>query len=647
MATGFQSMLVRKALDLSAVHGKMGIVEFVESPQGLNAKRFPSQKFLLKLFAKEPLRDEVKDIEIRDQFNERVIGSFTERGFYEYLWEDGRISMPYSDYLVTPITQIQLNMGRRASKSTTIVDFVAYTLYEILLLDFPQEYFGVLPSGKMNITMTALGAENANKLFGKFVGVLSTAPFFKRFMLEEPNTSSMKLWTLRDIEKLGGRTPHQHSNSINVYASANTPGVRGDDNIAVLMDEFAHYNVSAKSTREEPLDESIFNALSPSISGFKKPDGTPFGKMLILSSPKGKKGKFYRDYVQAFELGAKSHTLAISAPTWEINKIVSPIYLRAQYNKAPAVYLQEYGAKFQDGGTSWLSDLAAYYKCFDVRLNARASHGRIDRVYFLGLDFALSNDGTSATVSHWEPEYPMSLEDFPRELFQFESKESVEEFLRVSKGKFVVDYSEVRYAGQPPYEDRAVLSIEEVLDWVEWILAHFPIQYGIYDQWSGVIIEQMIKARGIKCLEMITHSAMTNDSQYKLFSTLLHEGRLVMPNDDSLHRELLNLRCESRANGILSVEAEHGGHDDRFDSLIRSLYLAWSYHNKSNVIAGQNMNGLFTRKSLIASQNSFSSLEGKAYKHFQEAQHLSGSGNIRTPKYMAQSRTGLSRLRGR
>ena len=99
----------------------MDIITFATCAQGLNQKLFPSQRFLLKLLKHIPLDDTVRDIQIRDKFNKKVLATFTEREFYEYLRNDGRLSLSYEDYMSTnEIIQINLVMGRRASKSTVI-----------------------------------------------------------------------------------------------------------------------------------------------------------------------------------------------------------------------------------------------------------------------------------------------------------------------------------------------------------------------------------------------------------------------------------------------------------------------------------------------------------------------------------------------
>ncbi|GAF94439.1 unnamed protein product, partial [marine sediment metagenome] len=215
--------------------------------------------------------------------------------------------------------------------------------------------------------------------------------------------------------------------------------------------------------------------------------------------------------------------------------------------------------------------------------------GMCDIKYFMGVDFALSNDGTAAVVSHYDRNCKLTADDFPEEMFSYNdvlAKYFDENEFLVSP-RIIIDYAEVRYAGQPPWEDYSVMMIDEVLGWVQDLFLRWPIQCGMYDQWSGEILKQMISGRGINRLEMVTHTAALNDSMFKLFSMCMHQGQLLMPWWKDLEKELLSLQCYVRSQGIIKVEAPPGpkNHDDLFSALIRSVYLCYSYIKKNKILA--------------------------------------------------------------
>ena len=87
----------------------------------------------------------------------------------------------------------------------------------------------------------------------------------------------------------------------------------------------------------------------------------------------------------------------------------------------------------------------------------------------------------------------------------------------------------------PPFENCKVLDIDLVIKEIENLFKRFPIHFGIYDQFSGAIIENILTKRGLSNkIEMVSHTQSINDSQYKLFSQLLHTKKIIMPNNSSL-----------------------------------------------------------------------------------------------------------------
>lgn len=638
--------LASAAKRYSSKKSDLNVLEFAEDSQGLRVKLFPTQRFFLKLFDKISLDNKIKTIEIKDRFNKKVLNKLTEVDYYQYLFDEGRISLSYDDYYNSEFIQFMLSMGRRGTKSTTICIWVAHKLYKLLNIYHPQEYFEIISSDSMNITMTALGQDNANKLFKKFYGIIKNSSFFKPYILEKPSTNHLKIWTQYDLDHIKSKiNPGAHSNSIDIFSLPNTPGVRGDNNIYVIMDEFAHFMNATKSTRDKPMDVLIFEALTPSVAGFKNKDDSPFGRTLILSSPNGKKGMFYSEYDSAFKLGVESGILALRAPTWETNPKISPIYLEKQYARNALIYSQEFGAEFIEGGDRWIKELGKFYACFSNKLDHLRHTGECDKKYFLGLDFALSNDGTAAVVSHYEKNYEVKAEDFPIEVFSY--NEPLKKYFDQNEvlvcPKIVIDYAEVRYAGQSPWENYEVLMIDEVLDWVQNLYLFWPIQYGIYDQWSGEIINQMIKSRGIPRLEMINHTMALNDSMFKLFAMCMYQGQLLMPWWKGLEKELLALQCYIKNQGVIKVEAPPGpkNHDDLFSALIRSTYLCYSYIKKNKVLA-TSMPLLFKDGKLIKDMGNFKGIYNHIqYKKLQKLYHKTNTRreikkrvNMRNVKYL-------------
>lgn len=612
------------------------IAEFVTSPTGLNQRIFPSQRFFLKVFEKEDLDDTVADIEIRDKFNDKTLYRLTERGYYGLLRGEGRFSLDYDVYQAVEITQILLLMGRRASKSTMIGMWIATKLGQLLMHDRPQDYFGIVSSDKINVSMTALGEDNAVKLFAKLASLIKAGPYFKPYLLEQPAVSSMKLWSRDDLDTMREKKlklDDAHTNSINITAQANSPGVRGDNNVFAVLEEFCHFNQSKTAQKgEKQLDERIYESLAPSVSGFKSPDGKAYGKVLIISSPNGQQGKGYFEYDNAIVNGPDSYTLAMVAPTWEVNPLVGSAFLRKEYKSSPSTYDQEYGAKILSSGTAWLRDMGALYAAPVKGASLEPPVGRIDRTYFLGVDFALSRDGTAVAICHYEPHYLEKREDFLPEAFAYNPGEDW--LPQEKRGAYVIDYVGERFAGRPPFEKQSTLLMDDVLDWIEHLFRVWPIAGGIYDQWSGEIIKQLLEKRGLgRKMTMLNMTEAANDSIAKLFSEHLHDRTLKIPDDKGLLQNLQRLQVEHRPRNLVKIEAPPGGHDDDYDSMSRALWLCHAATNR-NFMLGGNKVDVRLGAAVEGGINFNQVRDERSYRAVQQKAHQTQL-SLRSPKAMA------------
>ncbi len=574
---------------LSKTQTNYNIIEFTEKKSCLGIKLFPSQRYLLKLFEKIPLNDEEETIEVRDRFGENVLYKFTELGFHDFLYNEGRISLPYDVYMNTPLTSFLLACGRGATKTTTISIYTAYKLYEILSHYCPQEYFNILAHDAIDLSVIALGESNALEIFSRITTLINNAPFFKPYLLEDPLQGELRIWTQADLDKIKGylTNPPAHSNSIKLSAKPCSPGLRGANRALVIMEELAFFNNSANSSRNLPLDEQIYRAVTPSVARFKYPDGTPFGKVLMISSPSGESGKFYEEYKSAFTHGAKSAMIALSTPTWYLNPSLSKTFYMSEFTKNPQAYNSEYGAEFQSYENRWLVDDSFIYKAFDTSLEPQKPFGEPNISYYMGIDAGFSEDGFSIAVSHFEPDYVEVPENLMKEAHAYFPdfiKEIESNGGKWVSQKYVLDYYQVFYPGKPPYENYAVLPVDGDNGMVERVVTcakKFPIRKGIFDQFSGVVLDEMFKKRGLKFLEMVSVNAAVNNDIHKIFNMLLHQSMLKMGYDADFLKELKALKASVIGNGFLRVEHPNGGHDDLYSAVARSFYLAWLYTTKN------------------------------------------------------------------
>lgn len=574
---------------LSKATTSYNIVEFAEKKSCLGINLFPQQKYLLKLFDKVPLDDKERDIQVKDRFGEHVLHTFTEIEFHDFLYKEGRISLDYETYMDTPITSILLSCGRGATKTTTISIYTAYKLYEILSHYSPQEFFNILHHDSIDISVIALGEANALEIFSRLTTLIHNAPFFKPHILEDPLQGELRIWTQADLDKIQGyiANPPAHSNSIKLSAKPCSPGLRGANRALTILEELAFFNNSPNSSRALPLDEQIYRAVTPSVARFKYPNGDPFGKVLMISSPSGESGKFYEEYQNAFKHGQKSALLALSTPTWFLNPSLSKVFYMSEYTKNPQAYNSEFGAEFQSYENRWLVDDSPIYRAFDTSLDHTKVFGDFQKVYYMGLDAGFSEDGFGIAISHYESEYVEFPETLMKEVHAYYPdfiKEIEKNDGRFISPKYIVDYYEVFYPGVYPYEEYNVLPVEGdngVIEKIVNCVKRYPIRKGFLDQFSGVVLQELLLRRGLKNIEMINVNAAINNDVHKVFNMLLHQFGIKMGFNAEFLKELKALKAKTIGNGFLRVEHPPGGHDDMYSALARSLYLCWLYTTKN------------------------------------------------------------------
>lgn len=625
---------------LSKATTNYNIIEFAEKKSCLGINLFPQQKFLLKLFEKIPLDNTEETIAVRDRFGENILYTFTEEGFHDFLFKEGRISLDYPTYMDTPITSVLLSCGRGATKTTTISIYTAYKLYEILNHYCPQDYFNILSHDSIDISIIALGESNALEIFSRLTNLITHAPFFKPHLLEDPLQGELRVWTQADLAKIKGyiANPPAHSNSIKLSAKPCSPSLRGANRAITILEEFAFYNNSPNSSRNLPLDEQIYRAVTPSVARFKHPDGSPFGKVLMISSPSGEFGKFFEEYTSAFTHGAKSALLAMSTPTWYLNPTLSKVFYVSEYTKNPQAYNSEYGAEFQSYENRWLVDDSFIYRAFDTDLPQKKVYGQAGVPHYMGIDAGFSEDGFSIAISHFEQNYIEVSENlmkeahayFPEFVAEIEKNEG-----KIITPKYVLDYYEVFYPGEPPFESYSVLPVDGdggVVDRVFQCAKRFPIRKGIFDQFSGIVLDEMFKKRGMKFLEMVSVNASVNNDIHKIFNMLLHQNMIKMGYNSELLKELKALKASTIGNGFLRVEHPNGGHDDLYSAISRSLYLCWVYTTKNK--------GLISNMGLVFKDGSISHGTGmgasarnqRTMDHFKNVHHSGGQASLRDPK---------------
>lgn len=536
------------AQSMQGLSTAVDIITFTESQSYLGVKLFPVQRFLLKIVYNMPLSDDISDapIVIKDKFNETIIGIFeSEKDFLQYLYDNDFInSMDFDPHLI----EINLIVGRRGTKTTLSSIITCFTLYQMLNNDSPHEYLGVIKQSEIGVAICSNNKDNAARQLREVSAFVYGSDWFKPYLVSKE--AAAEGFFLKTNEQI--KNPDMKVGKLYVSVFAASPSVRGSSNIVVIMDEYAHFIDSEVSTKSKPLDKILYEALTPSVSGFSTKEGDPMGRAIIITSPNGKKGEVWKKKKTSKN---DRSTLFLNVPSWWINPTIAPAFLKKMYMESEQSFWQEFGAKFVEKESNWIINFQKFRSMRDISLSNSINNGVQGKRYYLGVDLALSGDGTAMSVVSFTPHRERKLDD------------EGDVTLITNEGVYAVEYCWYKLPARGE-----ILQPSEIFSEIENIKNHYKIVKAAFDQWSYDLFSEYMKDKNITLpKEKISSTQETNSNMARFFKTLMNEGCLILPNDDDLFYEIEALR-ESISGKYIKVE-NTAGHDDRFTSILRALWI--------------------------------------------------------------------------
>jgi len=533
-------------------------ITFAQSPNFLGINLFPLQKFIIKIVYGMELDDNLKvPIVIKDKFNEVVLEEFySETEFLYYLYDNDYInSLEFDESII----EMVLVIGRRGTKTTISSIITAYTLYLLLMKESPHEYLGVIKQSEVGIAICSNNKDNASRQLREVSAFIYGSKWFKPFLVsKEPAAEGFFLKSSEQISNPESKIGH-----IFVSVFAASPSVRGASNLIVIMDEYAHFIDSEVSTKSKPLDKLLYEALTPSVSGFSDPDGKPLGRAMIITSPNGKKGEVWKRKKTSRD---DKSQLFMNIPSWWINANLASAFLRKMYNESEASFWQEYGAKFVEKESGWIENMAKFRSMRDLALSNSKNNGTMKKRYYVGVDLALSGDGTAISVISYSKNRGRTLED-----------EKHNEHI-TNEGVYAIEYVWYKLPAKGQ-----ILSVNEIIVELLSIKEQFNVVGWAFDQWAYDMFDQWLQEKNIKLKNKMKVSSTqeSNSNMARFFKALMNEGKIVLPNDDDLFYELEALK-ETLSGKHIKVE-NTSGHDDRFTSILRALWIAQSDPRRGDI----------------------------------------------------------------
>jgi len=355
--------------------------------------------------------------------------------------------------------------------------------------------------------------------------------------------------------------------------NCSSASLRGHASIVIVFDEMAFFiDNGGRFSGDE-----VYKALSPSAATFKAPGMRGDGKLILLSSPSAKYGKFYDRVMQSYD--EPDSVFMLRLPSSVMNPNIDSDYLKSEYKKDRRMFVQEYGAEFGDSVMSWIADESNLLACVNPA-NKNRTKGETGQEYFIGIDYGAKNDATAFAIVH-----------------------------RGNDGKIIVDRvegwfnegSDVWEKENSIYKDCLkyngdFISASSLAERVNELNNWFPIKKGNFDQFNGYGILEELYKYNLHMIEMVSSTEMLNSKIFQIMRTLIENNLIEFPAYDPLIKELLLLESEQRTKNKCIVKAPNkkGAHDDLANALGLAVALCYEeYANKSvsnpGVVSGNNV----------------------------------------------------------
>lgn len=483
------------------------------------------------------------NIDVPDILNEKILYKFTEQKFLEFLYAEGRCNTDVVEG--KNFHELVLVLGRRGTKSTLASCISNYELYKLIKRGDPSKFFEFPPNTIISILNVAPTDDQADTVFKMIQNMALKCPYLRDRSLHQTLTY-FDIQTDAD-KKLAGKP---RASLLSIAGGCSSNSLRGKNAIVVIMDEMAFF-IDKENSRFSGAE--VYKALTPSMTDFGI-----HGKVLCLSSPYGKFGRFYERYQESFE--EPDYTLMFKMYSSMANHRAPSEILRAAYRRDRTGFMCEYGGEFSDRVTAWVESETEFRK--NINNRSIVTKGQREVQYFMGVDLGFTNDGASIAIVHKENN--KIVLDYADVWFGGESD--------------VWNMSESIYHGCTKYRGKPILKMADIVQEIRDLSRWFPIKAGIFDQAGGWGFQELLTSAGFNQIEMKHFTDTINNDVYQLVKRLYGEQLLDLYEHPVLIPEMLSLEAEKRAKGKVCVEAPNreGAHDDISDAFVRAVWMCYN-----------------------------------------------------------------------
>lgn len=432
----------------------------------------------------------------------------------------------------------------------------------------PYKIYNLGSATPFTILTIANSSSQAQILFREIKDKVLRSDYFKDKILPEGLSSdSIHFLTPEDKRrneelKKNGFAPTLGSIVVK-SGHSNSDSLVGISCYVLLLDEIGLY----KNTAGSSSGDAIYNSLGPAVktyvreipivdksgdpvidteTGKQKTNKIYDGKIICLSTPRGKEGIFFNLYDNHLEA---ENRLVCRAATWQVNPMQTKEGLIAAFPEMPEEkFRMEFGAEFSGTAGENFFPEEALEKCFRDKNLRIKEYGVPGLYYFAHLDPATSSHNYALILAHRESYF---------------DKET-------SKKDWVIIVDHIKYWSPTPGKP---ISVEEVDDYVSGLNMKFCLGLVTYDHFNSQTSITKLRKKGIPT-KMTAFTKAYKNIIYDNLYQLVIQGKILIPNHLLLKNEMKNLQRKWTNSGY-KVYAKKDGDvttDDLVDALAGACY---------------------------------------------------------------------------
>lgn len=381
--------------------------------------------------------------------------------------------------------------------NSMLVSIIAlYESYKLIEMGNPQVIFGNLNEGDTICILNVAVSEQQAKesVFDKIKPMITNSAYFRaKISPSSLQNRSVRFLTPRDIEineeLINEGLPAREGSIYLLSGHSNSDSLVGKNVLVVIIDEMASM---VGKDGSKMSDEELYTKLKHSIWTFGRS-----GKIVCISNPLTKDGKFFELYEQSFSDG---RMLMVQLPSYKVNPTLNKKALDAERDAAQKAgqyeqYFMQIEARFSGGAADPFIPAEFIDAAFEKGSSRRRTEvGDPNTLYYMHLDPANNSDNYALAIVHIDNDiYNLDQDGKPKKVV-------------------IVDHINM----WQPSETGEPVEISEVDQYVIDMTRHFNIVSITYDMWESAASSQLLQRMGLPA--RVTHF----NSSYKqqIYSTL-------------------------------------------------------------------------------------------------------------------------------